>query len=803
MGGTGSGRDVAGLRGFVPALTTFVGRAEEVEKVSALLDRYRLVTVTGPGGVGKTRLAAEVARRVAGRFADGAVLVELAAVQDPALVPAAVMTSLGAQQVPGVPVLEVLAGAVGRQQLLLVLDNCEHVLAAVAELCSGVLPAADDVRVLATSREPVGVGGETRFRLGPLAVPEPGGPEGPDGSAAVSLFTDRASQADLDFVLDGETGPLVGRLVARLDGMPLAIELAAARVEALGVAQLLDRLDDRLALLTSGDRAAAARQRSLAATVDWSYQLLSDSDQTVFRRLAVFPGPFTLKAAETVAGAGAGPAVLHLVDCSLLTPPRPGPDGRARYLMLETLRAFGLGRLAEAERADTEAALARHAVAVADQASAGLEASGTELPAARWLDAEDAVIQQAVGWALEHDRASALRLAVALAPWWILRGRLTDGCTWLRTAVGYATPGDPSWCIGQILLAEAVSGADMTESLQRQTAARDALQDQGPSQVLVDALTGRANSLMNLSRIPEGQQDADRALAMARDLGYLPGEMVALVDLGMAAYYRGDAREALAWLRQASRIDPAQVPGRRVRECQAAVMIVLKDGSDVSAAQRSCAELLASAREAGDLPTQLIGLIVAADLALRAAQIPEAGPHLREAIELALVTGSRFALTDCLNICGHLCAATGRPADALTVWAATAAWQDREEVIDLPQDVHRRQEAQQKALAALGTERVRAAEERGEAMAIETAAEYAIVLTTAEARAPAPELAQLSPREQELVTLVARGSTDAQIAGQLFISISTVRSHLDRIRDKTSCRRRADLTRLALQTGLV
>ncbi len=805
MGGTGSALETAGLQGFVSALTSFVGRAEEVGKVAGLLVRHRLVTVTGPGGVGKTRLAAEVARRVAGRFADGAVLVELAAVQDPGLVPAAVVVALGAQQVPGLPVLEVLAGVLGRQQLLLVLDNCEHVLAAVAELCASVLPTADDVRVLATSREPVGVGGETRYRLGPLAVPEPGEPGDADRSAAVALFADRASQADPDFVLDADTGPLAGRLVARLDGMPLAIELAAARVEALGLGQLLDRLDDRLALLTSGDRAAAARQQSLAATVDWSYQLLSDSDRAVFRRLAVFPGPFTLEAAETVAGAEAGPAVLHLVDCSLLTPPRLGPDGRSRYLMLESLRAFGLGRLTEAEgeRAAAEAALAKHALTVAEQASAGLQASDTELQAARWLDAEDAVIQQAVTWALQHDPDSALCLAVTLAPWWILRGRITDWYTWLKAAAGHARPGSPEWCAGQIVLGDAVCGADMAEALRHQTAARDAIQDQGPSRILVDALTGRANSLLNLGRIPEGEQDAHRALAMARDLDYPAGEMLALDDLGTAALYRDDAQEALHWFQQTSQIDPGRVPGRIARICSTSVMLGLKETGELSAAQRSSAELLASGREAGDQAIQLTCLLLAADANLRAGQIAEARRYLHEAMDLALRTGNWFSINDGLGMCGHLCATAGGWADALTVLAARVAWLDREGVIDMPHYGRLREEVQHKAVAALGNERARAAEERGAAMTIETAAEYAIVLLTTETRASAPELGQLSPREQELVTLVAQGNTDAQIAGQLFISISTVRSHLDRIRDKTGCRRRADLTRLALQAGLV
>jgi predicted ATPase len=191
-----------------------------------------------------------------------------------------------------------VAGALARvlagQQLLLVLDNCEHVIEAAAQLCAGLLAACDDVRVLATSREPLAVAGEARYRLGPLTLPGPGDGADAAGCESVALFADRARRTDPRFTLDGQAGPVVARLVARLDGMPLAIELAAARVEALGVAQLLDRLDDRFALLTGGDRLAAGRQRSLAATAEWSYQLLEERERRVFRAVSVFPAGFTL-----------------------------------------------------------------------------------------------------------------------------------------------------------------------------------------------------------------------------------------------------------------------------------------------------------------------------------------------------------------------------------------------------------------------------------------------------------------------------------------------------------------------------
>ena len=249
--------------------------------------------------------------------------------------------------------------------------------------------------------------------------------------------------------------PLPGwrRLVTRLDGMPLAIELAAAQVEALGVAQLLDRLDDRFALLAGADRLAASRQRSLAATVEWSYQLLDEQERRVFRAVSVFPAGFTLEAAEAVAGPGAGPAVLRLVDCSLLTPPRAGPDGRARYCDAgdaARLRGRAAGRGREQDQA--AAALAGWALEVAEQAAAGLWSRAGEQDAARWLDAEDATMRQALAWAMGRDPDVALRLAAALGWWWLLRARLPGVYPLLAELAGYAEPGSDRWCTAQYWL---------------------------------------------------------------------------------------------------------------------------------------------------------------------------------------------------------------------------------------------------------------------------------------------------------------------------------------------------------------
>ncbi|MGA2829190.1 MAG: LuxR C-terminal-related transcriptional regulator [Streptosporangiaceae bacterium] len=812
-----------GMHGFPAALTSFVGRAGVVDEVAGQLAQYRLVTVTGPGGAGKTRLAGEVAMQVAGRFADGVWLAELAAVRDPAQVAAAVAAALGIRDLPAVAAADALAHALARRQLLLVLDNCEQVVGAAAELCGQLLLGADDVRVLATSREALRIAGEARYRLGPLTLPDPGNPADPDGSEAVALFADRARRADASFALDGETAPVVARLVARLDGMPLAIELAAARVEALGAAQLLDRIDDRFTLLEAGDRLAAARQRSLAATVEWSYRLLDERERRVFRVVSVFPGPFTLEGAEAVAGAGARRAVLHLVDCSLLVPPRAGPDGRSRYVMLETLRAYGAGLLAEAGEGDAVAAgLAGYVLRVAEDAMSGLTAGTGEVAAARWLDAEDATMHRVLDWALEHDAALeheaalghaatvAPRLAAALAWWWQVRGRLAGQVPLLRAAVDRAAPGSDAWCAGHTWLGQAsLDSADPAGALRHFTAVRDAIGDRGRFPLLARCLSSRSATLLTMGRIAEAAGDARRAVALAREGDDPAAEALALAVLSLVACVGGDRVGAVQLARQAEQLTAGR-HGPEARVCGHILTTALIEAGDLAAAQRVCAVALAGARDAGDLWSlgNLLEKMVVLDLV--SGRYQDVAAHLREGLQTALRTGVRARVLDDLDCCGYLCALTGRCAEAVTVWAAVVVFQGREGFSvpshpDLPEGWLQRQEPLREARRALGPAQAQAAEERGAAMSLATAAEYALMLTAAGPQLPAaaPGLEALSPRERELITLVARGHTDGQIAGQLHISVRTVSSHLDRIRDKTGSRRRADLTRLALSAGLV
>jgi predicted ATPase/DNA-binding CsgD family transcriptional regulator len=792
------------VHGFPAALTSFIGRAGPAREVAGLLAGHRLVTVTGPGGSGKTRLASEVARRVADRFADGVWLVELAPLQDPALAAAVVATALGVREQPGEPAAGALPRVLARQQLLLVLDNCEHVIGAAAALCAGLLSACDDVRILATSREPLAVAGEARYRLAPLALPDLDDLADAARAEAVALFADRARNVDAHFALDDQTAPAIARLVTRLDGMPLAIELAAAQVEALGVTQLLDRLDDRLALLVGGDRLAPSRQRSLAATMAWSYQLLDETERQMFRAVSVFPAGFTLDGAEAVAGPGAGAAVLHLVDCSLLTPPRTGPDGRSRYGMLETLRAYGAAQLEQAgEREQAAAVLAGYALRVAEQADAGLLTSAEEQAAARWLDAEDATMRQVLAWAMALDTATALRLANALGWWWYLRGRLPGQYPLLRKAADRAEAGSDGWCTAQFFLGwTAIFSADLAGALGHFTVLRDAVADRPPSRALADALGGRSITLQNMGRIPEAARDARRALAMAREIKYPVGELMALAGLSFAASFAGDHDDAVRLARQAAQVTTG-IPCSLARSLSQALTTVLMRAGDLAAADRVSAAGLAQAREAGDLWNQSALLPRMADLDLRAGRVEDAAAHLREGLQIAVRAGNRTDLLYGLYLCGTLCAATGRPAEALTAWAANDALAQREGFRDPPREVSRFEEQRREARQTVERGQAQTAEDRGAAMSLATAAEYALILTVP---GPPPVLAglvRLSARERELVTLVARGRTDAQIAAELYISLRTVGSHLDRIRDKTSCRRRADLTRLALAEGLV
>jgi DNA-binding CsgD family transcriptional regulator len=424
-------------------------------------------------------------------------------------------------------------------------------------------------------------------------------------------------------------------------------------------------------------------------------------------------------------------------------------------------------------------------------------------------------MRRALDWALEHDAADdreaavAPRLAAALAWWWQIRGRLTGQVPLLRAAVDLAAPGSDAWCDGRIWLGQAaMDSADPAGALRDFTAVRDAIGERGSFRLLARCLSGRSATLLGVGRIAEAAGDARRSLALSRDGGDPVAEALALAILSLVACVGGDRVGAVQVARQAERIS-AGLQGPAVRACGYTLTTVLIEVGALAAAERTCTAGLAGARDAGDLWSlgNLLEKMVVLDLS--ADRYTGAALHLREALQTALRTGVRRKALEDLDCCGYLCARTGLSAEAVTVWAAVATL-EREGFSaplhpELPEGWPLRQGALRDARQALGPAQTQAAEARGTAMNLATAAEYVLMLTAGGLQPPAatPAMTPLSPRERELVTLVARGHTDAQIASLLTISVRTVSSHLDRIRDKTGCRRRADLTRLALSAGLV
>ena len=441
-------------------LTSFVGRDEEIAGIAASLAQSRLVTLVGPGGAGKTRLAVETASRTARRWPDGAWLIELAGVVDAVAVPYAMLAAMGIRdnvleaQGPMSDAVERISRVLAGKRLLLIVDNCEHVLDTVAPLIDGVLARCPGVAVLAASREPLGITGETLKRVPPLAVP-PGMATAAEVPRypAVRLFTDRARSVRADFTVNDGNHAVVGAICRRLDGMPLAIELAAARLKALTPDQIADRLDDRFRLLTGGNRAALPRHQTLRAVVDWSWGLLSDPERELARRLSVFAGGMTLESAEQVCGGEVLDALVSLVDKSLVE----AEDGRFR--MLETIRAYGaeqLARTGEMERISR--AHAHSFLDLAEAAVAGIRTAEQPVWVRRLADDHDNLVA-ALGWAVRTGEVEvALRLCGALTWYWELRGYRAEATYWGRHVLALVGDDPPAGLMGAYLACEYATG---------------------------------------------------------------------------------------------------------------------------------------------------------------------------------------------------------------------------------------------------------------------------------------------------------------------------------------------------------
>jgi predicted ATPase/class 3 adenylate cyclase/DNA-binding CsgD family transcriptional regulator len=807
--------------------TSFVGRAAELAELRSLvMGESRLITITGPGGIGKTRLALQVAADALDGAGDGVWLAELAPVADPELVARTVAAVLGVREEPGRPVLHTLAEAIGDRSLLVVLDNAEHVLGAAAKLADAVMRSCPRACLLVTSRELLGVGGEHVFRVPPLPVP-PADLAAPGPLAAfesVQLFAERALMHRQGFALDNNNAAAVAAVCARLDGIPLALELAAARLGSLSAPEISSRLDQRFRLLTGGSRTALPRHQTLRALIDWSYDLLNPGEQVVLDRLSVFAGGWTLEAAEAVTTAGDGGEwqvldhLSALVDKSLIQAEET--KGSTRYRLLETVRHYATERLACRPGAELDQTRAAHR----DYFLALVETAATHLRGpdeAVWLDRLEA----------EFDNIRAT-LAFCIAD----PGSAELG---LRLAAGLRT----------FVFSRGHSG-EVIEALGALLGRPDARQ---PTRYVARALITNCKLLTHFDRSPNIPSMAEEAITIARGLADDALAADALAALNWFSFLQGDLSAALARADEAVALaraagDPTQLVvtlGHRA--------VFKAETGDLDASIVDYQEVLSLARASGDNYTLVVTLVNLGVDQIVAGEFPAALAYLQDALKLADAHGYQHlsAAAEMNMGFAHLMNGDAASARRLLVgvldraratsemtWVhsallglALAAGMDGAPVVAATlhgaadhqyEDAGQAFDAKESKMRA--SDHVRLGEALGEA-AFDAAYQHGRALSQADAIAlatatagPDPEAASigsvpaahaahgsadpLSEREREIVALLAGGATDAQIARRLFLSVNTVRSHLERIRDKTGGRRRTDLARYAIQVGI-
>jgi non-specific serine/threonine protein kinase len=642
---TAHGPFARGTHNLPAPLTTFIGRRQQIAELARLLPSTRLLTLTGAGGCGKTRLALEVARHVLDTFPDGAWLADLAPIRDPALVAQTVATALDVRQSPGRSLLESLADQLRQHRTLLLLDNCEHVIATGAELAATLLRAAPGLTILATSREGLGIAGETTWRVPSLTVPDPDRPGSTDdllSYEAIHLLVERAAAGDAGFAITRDNAGTVANVCRRLDGIPLAIELAAARLRVLSIEQIDSRLDDRFRLLTQTDRTTTGRQRTLRATVDWSYDLLAEDERRLLRRLSVFAGGWTLDAAEHVC-AGDGierddvlDLMTRLVDKSLVMAD-DNVDSDRRYRVLETVRQYGRERLQRSGEA--EAVRLRHFRFLLDLARRA-EPELMKRDQLRWLERlqiEHDNLRAALDWRLTSDRPDpeSLELAAALQWFWLKRAHLAEGRQYLERALARHEGAAPA------LLAAALVGLG--------------------SIVFFQGDFARAETL-----IEEG-------VALAHGTGEPVWEAIGLGIGTMAAMERGDAEAA------ARRADASAAAARRAGEPWLDMFSVTYHAyealyaGDVDRASALHETGLALARAQGELWGMSIVLFDLALLRLVQHRHDEARALGSEAIALGRQFGDRRAMAWGLGVLAGADAAQGRSVRAARLRGAMEA----------------------------------------------------------------------------------------------------------------------------------
>jgi predicted ATPase/DNA-binding SARP family transcriptional activator/DNA-binding CsgD family transcriptional regulator len=802
------------------ARTSFIGRKRESLEVKRLLAMTRLLTLTGAGGCGKTRLALKVASDLAGAYPDGVWLVDLAPLSEAELVPQAVAQALRVREQPGRPLTETLEDALRSRKMLLVVDNCEHLVEAVVGLVDSLLDSCPGVRVLATSRELLNAAGEVKWVVPSLTVPysrqeEAYTPQELEGYESVRLFVERARQRDPSFVVTSRNGQAVSQVCRRLEGIPLAIELAAGRMGMLSAEQLASRLEDFLKLLTGG-RTADPRHRTLRATLEWSHELLSEAERALFWRLSVFAGGWTLEAAEEVCS-GEGIAqddvleiLSELVDKSLVVT-EAGEEGVPRFRMLEPVRQYGQERLQE-ESGRAEWVRERHVkyyLALAQEAEPELEGADQ----IRWMDrleAEHDNLRAALSWALEGREAElGLRLSGALRLFWVGRSHYSEGRRWYEEGLkrGHMAP--------QGVRANALFGAGFfTVSLGDLELAKDRLEDGLAIYRQVGDTRGAANCARLLGWIRFELGDWERAkalfeeaLPLARESGNIRDTCNALSTLAYMAACRGDLERAKALGEESLALAKEAGDTTAVAFASQYLAVTAMLGGDYNRAQTLFEATLEMTRTTGNRKGRAISLNNLGLVALcrgdyaRAARLSSESLRLsEEGMDHQVLTWSLDALAAASGQQGHV----GR---AARLWGAAEVLREASGFSQPPEDKRVLEPFLEAARSRLDEVTFQAAWEEGRAMTEEQAIEYALtkeeeqnartLLAAPEQQPPDQPTERLTAREQELALLVGRGLTNRRIAQELSISEHTVASHVRKILKKLGLRSRTQISSLS------
>ena len=672
--------------GLPAPLSSFVGRGTERQEVAVLLGAGRLVTLTGPGGSGKTRLAVEVAREVTDRFPAGAWLVDLAPLSTSALVVEAVAEALGVRVEPGRALLDTLAASLAVREGLLVLDNCERVVDACAVLAQELLTASERTRVLATSREPLGVPGEAVYPVPPLAVPDEEDPwNRVAASEAVRLFAARAAAARPGFAVTESNAHLIGEVCRRLDGIPLALELAAARVATMPLRRIADRLDDRFRLLDSATRATPSRHRSLAAAVAWTYDLLAEEERLLFERLSVFAGGFTLDAVEAIAAGDdvasddAAEVLSRLVARSLVQL-EPGAGGEARYRLLETSRQYGRERLEEQAMAGhLQQRHARHYLSVAEEAEPRLYQAGSR-PWLERLQADHDNFRAALEWSfsLGGDPEVGARLVGLLWDAWDLRGARGEGLHWVEAGlrvIGVDRPRERAKLLSAGALFHLGRGefdaVEMmaAEELALARAARDRCWEG-------DALALLATVAWARGEFSRAQRQYGDAIAASLDAGDLWRASMAETQLARLHRDRGDLAQAEAVAGQA--LAHADHLGEDVALGLALDLLasLAHRRGDAATARGLVEEALGHYRAVGYREGEASALHLAGRLALQTGDREAARFAFDQALELCRRVGHRGGMAAGLEGRARVAAAAGDDEAAVLLLGAASALRD-------------------------------------------------------------------------------------------------------------------------------